>query len=69
MRKQSNQTVQRPGERLTDDGVVGAVLDGGGGNDLTQKTSCVDGRPHIWNNNFILLHHVEDYVLENFKCS
>lgn len=46
----------------------GAVLDGGGGNDLTQVTSCVDGRPHIWFNNFILLHHVEDYVLENFKC-
>ena len=45
-----------------------AVLDGGKGNDLSQKTSCVDGRPHVRFNNFVLLHHVEDYVLENFKC-
>jgi len=45
-----------------------AVLDGGEGNDLNQKTSCLDGRPHVRFNNFVLLQHVEDYVLENFKC-
>ena len=45
-----------------------AVLDGGKGNDLNQKTSCLDGRPHVRFNNFILLQHVEDYVLESFKC-
>jgi len=45
-----------------------AVLDGGKGNDLRESTSRKDGRPHVRFNNFVLLHHVTDYVLENFKC-
>ncbi len=49
-------------------GVGDAILDGGEGNDLTEATSLKDGRPSIRNNNFILLHNVTDYVLENFSC-
>lgn len=45
-----------------------AVLDGGKGNDLTEATSKKDGRPSIYYNNFILLHNVDNYVLENFSC-
>ncbi len=45
-----------------------AVLDGGKGNDLTEATSMKDGRPSIRFNNFILLHNVDNYVLENFSC-
>ena len=45
-----------------------AVLDGGKGNDLRESTSQKDGRPHVRFNNFVLLHNVHDYVLENFKC-
>lgn len=49
-------------------GVGDAILDGGEGNDLTERTSMQDGRPSIRNNNFVLLHNVTDYVLENFSC-
>ncbi len=49
-------------------GFGNAVLDGGLGNDLREANSGQDGRPNIRYNNFILLHNVRDYVLENFKC-
>ena len=49
-------------------GVGDAILDGGNGNDLTEGTSRKDGRPDIRFNNFIFLHNVSDYVLENFSC-
>ena len=49
-------------------GVGDAVLDGGLGNDLTEATSLKDGRPSIRFNNFILLHNVHDYVIENITC-
>lgn len=49
-------------------GVGDAILDGGKGNDLLERTSMKDGRPSIMFNNFILLHNVSDYVLENFSC-
>ncbi|MBE7042612.1 MAG: hypothetical protein E7399_03855 [Ruminococcaceae bacterium] len=45
-----------------------AILDGGKGNDLRERNSEKEGRPHIRFNNFILLNNVHDYVLENFKC-
>ena len=45
-----------------------AILDGGKGNDLRESNSEQDGRPNIRFNNFILLHNVDDYVLENFSC-
>jgi len=45
-----------------------AVLDGGEGNDLSESTSMKDGRPGIRFNNFIILHNVDNYVLENFSC-
>ncbi len=45
-----------------------AILDGGKGNDLRESNSRKDGRPSIRFNNFVLLHNVHDYVLENFKC-
>lgn len=48
-------------------GVGDAVLDGGEGNDLTEATSMKDGRPSILYNNFILLHNVDNYVIENFS--
>ena len=54
------------GIRITGRG--GAVLDGGKGNDLRESTSLKDGRPHVRYNNFVLLHNVYDYVLENFRC-
>ena len=44
-----------------------AVLDGGEGNDLTEATSMKDGRPSIRFNNFILLHNVDGYVIENLS--
>jgi len=47
-------------------GVGKAVLDGGIGNGLTQKTSMKDGRPHIYRNNVIFLHNLRDFKLENF---
>lgn len=43
------------------------VLDGGEGNDLTEATSMKDGRPSIRFNNFILLHNVDGYVIENLS--
>ena len=49
-------------------GVGDAILDGGEGNDLLESTSQKDGRPNIRFNNFVLLHNVDDYVLENFTC-
>lgn len=49
-------------------GVGDAILDGGEGNDLLERTSLKDGRPSIRFNNFILLHNVDNYVLENFSC-
>ncbi|MBE6656172.1 MAG: hypothetical protein E7609_04825 [Ruminococcaceae bacterium] len=49
-------------------GVGDAVLDGGEGNDLTEATSLKDGRPNIRFNNFILLHNVSNYVIENISC-
>ncbi len=49
-------------------GIGDAILDGGKGNDLTEATSMKDGRPSIRFNNFVLLHNVTDYVLENFSC-
>ncbi len=49
-------------------GMGDAILDGGEGNDLLERTSLKDGRPSIRFNNFILLHNVDDYVLENFSC-
>lgn len=45
-----------------------AILDGGLGNDLTEATSMKDGRPSIRFNNFILLHNVDNYVIENISC-
>ena len=48
-------------------GMGDAILDGGEGNDLRESTSMKDGRPSIRNNNFVLLHNVDDYVLENFS--
>ena len=45
-----------------------AILDGGKGNDLLERTSEKDGRPNIRFNSFIFLHNVSDYVLENFSC-
>lgn len=45
-----------------------AILDGGRGNDLRERNSEQDGRPHIRFNNLILLHNVTNYVLENFSC-
>lgn len=50
-------------------GVGHAVIDGGVGNGLTQKTSCKDGRPHIFMNNVILLHNLRDFKLENFTVA
>lgn len=50
-------------------GVGKAVLDGGIGNGLTQKTSGKDGRPHIYWNNVILLHNLRDFKLENFTIT
>ena len=44
-----------------------AILDGGEGNDLTEATSMKDGRPSIRFNNFILLHNVDGYVIENLS--
>ncbi len=49
-------------------GVGDAVLDGGRGNDLTEATGMKDGRPSIRFNNFILLHNVDHYVIENITC-
>ena len=49
-------------------GVGDATLDGGKGNDLTEATSKKDGRPSIYYNNFILLHNVDNYVIENLSC-
>jgi len=49
-------------------GIGDAILDGGKGNDLRESTSMKDGRPSIRFNNFILLHNVDNYVLENFSC-
>lgn len=49
-------------------GFGNAILDGGKGNDLTEATSLKDGRPSIRFNNFILLHNVDDYVIENITC-
>ena len=46
-------------------GFGNAIIDGGEGNDLTEATSMKDGRPSIRNNNFILLHNVDNYVIEN----
>ena len=46
-------------------GFGNAIIDGGEGNDLTEATSLKDGRPHIRNNNFILFHNVDNYVIEN----
>ena len=48
-------------------GIGDAVLDGGEGNDLTESTSQKDGRPDIRFNNFILLHNVDNYVIENLS--
>lgn len=45
-----------------------AILDGGIGNDLTEATSEKDGRPNIRFNNFIFLHNVDGYVIENISC-
>lgn len=45
-----------------------AILDGGRGNDLRERTSEQDGRPNIRFNHFVFLHNVTDYVLENFSC-
>jgi len=45
-----------------------AVLDGGLPNGLVERTSEKDGRPHIRNNNLILLHNVRDYAIENIRC-
>lgn len=45
-----------------------ATLDGGEGNDLRESTSEKDGRPHVRFNNFVLLHNVQDFVLEGFRC-
>ena len=49
-------------------GMGDAILDGGEGNDLTEATSLKDGRPSIRFNNFILLHNVDNYVIENISC-
>lgn len=49
-------------------GMGDAILDGGEGNDLRESNSGQDGRPNIRFNNFILLHNIDDYVLENFSC-
>lgn len=50
-------------------GVGKAVLDGGIGNGLTQKTSLKDGRPHIYWNNVIFFHNLRDFKLENFTIT
>ncbi len=44
-----------------------AVLDGGLPNGLTQKTSFVDGRPHVSRNNLILFYNVRGFVIENLE--
>ncbi len=50
-------------------GVGNAVIDGGIGNGLTQKTSLQDGRPHIYKNNLIWLHNLRQFRLENFTLA
>ena len=50
-------------------GVGNAVIDGGIGNGLTQKTSMQEGRPHIFKNNLIWLHNLREFRLENFTLS
>ena len=50
-------------------GVGNAVIDGGIGNGLTQKTSMQDGRPHIYKNNLIWLHNLRQFRLENFTLA
>lgn len=44
-----------------------AVLDGGLPNGLTQKTSWVDGRPHVSRNNLILFYNIRDFAIENLE--
>lgn len=50
-------------------GVGKAVIDGGIGNGLTQKTSMQDGHPSIFWNNAIFLHNLRDFKLENFTVT
>ena len=57
---------RQSGIRIIGEG--GAILDGGKGNDLRERTSEQDGRPNIRFNHFVFLHNVTDYVLENFSC-
>lgn len=44
-----------------------AVLDGANPNGLTQKTSWLDGNPHVSRNNLILFYNIRDFVIENLE--
>ena len=46
-------------------GVGNAVIDGGVHNGLTEFTSETEGYPHISQNNMILFHNVDGFVIEN----
>ena len=48
-------------------GVGNAILDGGKPNGLMELTSGKDGRPNVDANNCILLHHVDDFTIENLE--
>lgn len=46
-------------------GIGNAVIDGGEPNGLSEHTSRKDGFPYIYQNNTILLHNVDNFVIEN----
>ncbi len=48
-------------------GLGNAILDGGNHNGLTEKTSKLEGNPHHYHNNMILLYNLRDFVIENLE--
>lgn len=60
-------TLSEQKHNITIRGTGHAVLDGGNPNGLTQKTSLVDGNPHVSRNNLILFYNVRGFVIENLE--
>ena len=67
MYKDDTYTIDREQTNIYILGQGNAVLDGGIPNGLCEATSEKNGMPHVRNNNLILLHNVNGYVLEGFK--
>ncbi len=61
-------TIEQEQKNIKIIGIGTAVLDGGHANGLTEATSRKNGLPHVRNNNLILLHNVNGYVIENIRC-